>query len=146
MLSIQFIINIFKDTKAVQILFLLLLFSILLVLDLFLTIYISNIFGEYLVLAIICSISFIGSMFSVIKVKNIINEIKINCNNGNFPENYFFMITGIFAATIYIIIPGFISDIIGFVLLISFFSTKLGKFISNKTQTDWHTVYEFMKI
>ena len=146
MLSIQFIINIFRDTKAVQILFFLLSISILQVLDLFLAIFLTHIFGEYLIMAILCSVSLIGMFFSVIRIKKLISIVTINCNNGIFPERYFFETTGIFTAAIMIFIPGFISGIIGFLLLIPLLSFKTGKYISAKTYTDWHTVYEYMKI
>lgn len=146
MLSIQFILNIFKGTKAVQIIFMLLGVSLILIIDLFLTIYLSNIFGEYLIMAIICSISFIGLFFSVRRIKKLIFSINENCGNGVFPGNSFFEISGIFCASIMIFIPGLISTIAGFSLLLPFFSVIGGRYISNKISTDWHTIYEYMKI
>ena len=146
MLSIQFIISTFKDIKAIQMLYFLLVVSILLVLDLFSTIYLTHIFGEYLILAIICTVSLLGLFITVRRIKNLISTISENCNKGIFPGNNFYIITGIYIAAFFIILPGFITDIFGFISLFSFFALHIGKYISLKTQTDWHTVYEFMKI
>jgi len=146
MLSIQFLINLFKDTKAVQILFFFLSVSILQVIDLFLTIYLTTIFGEYLILGIICTVSLVGLFLSVARVKSLIMIINENCNNGIFPETNFFQITGVFTAALLIFIPGFISAFLGFLILMPIISIYWGKNISGRTSTDWHTVYEYMKI
>ena len=146
MLSIQFIINLFKDTKAVQIIYFFLAVSIIQVIDLFLTIYLTHIFGEYLIMAIICAISLFGLLITINRMKVKIQIIKDKCNNGDFPEISFFEVTGIFTAAILIFIPGFLSAIIGFSLLIPIMASNSGRYISTKTDTDWHTVYEYMKI
>jgi UPF0716 protein FxsA len=146
MLSIQFLIDLFKDTKAIQILLFFLSVSILQVFDLFLTIYLTHIFGEFLVMAIICSVSLVGLVFSIARVRSLISVITVNCNNGIFPGNTFFQLTGLFIAALFIFIPGFISGILGYLLLLPLLSSYYGKLISDKTLTDWHTVYEYMKI
>lgn len=146
MLSIQFIINIFKDMKAIQMLYFFLAISILQVADLFLTIFLTHIFGEYLIMAIICSVSLIGLFFSVLRVKHLILLINDNCSEGNYPENLFHELTGVFISAIFIFIPGFFTSVAGFLLLIPILSNKSGQSISKWTFTDWHTVYEYMKI
>ncbi len=146
MLSIQFILNILKDSKAVLIIYLLLAVSIIQVVDLFITIFLTNIFGLYLIMGIICSLSLIGLFFSITRIKTLTFIIKDNCNKGFFPGKSFFALTGIYCASLLIFIPGFVSSILGFSLLFPLFSEKSGKMISEKTSTDWHTVYEYMKI
>lgn len=146
MLSIQFIINIFKDTKAVQFLYFFLAISIFQILDLFLTIFLTRIFGEYLIMAIICSTSLLGLFFSIIRIKSLILIINKNCKEGIFPESQFHEIIGIFIAAILIFIPGFVTSLLGFLILLPVLSTKSGQYISKWTFTDWHTVYEYMKI
>lgn len=146
MLSIPFILNILKDSKAVQILYLLLAVSIIQVVDLFTTIFLTNIFGEYLIMGIICCLSLIGLLLAIIHIKSLTSIIAEKCNSGVFPENSFFAMTGIYCASLLIFIPGFLSSILGYSLLFPLFSEKCGKLISEKISTDWHTVYEYMKI
>jgi len=146
MLSIQFIISIFKETKAIRILYFFLAISIFQVADLFLTIFCTHIFGEYLIMAIICSTSLLGLFFSIIRIKSLILLINISCKESIFPENLFNEIAGVFVAAIFIFIPGFATSLIGFLILIPFLSTGIGRYISKWTFTDWHTVYEYMKI
>ncbi|MBI9096842.1 MAG: FxsA family protein [Spirochaetaceae bacterium] len=146
MLSIQFILNIFKETKAIQILYFLLAASIIQIIDLFVTINFTNIFGVYLIMAVICCISLTGLFFSISRINILIKIINDNCKNGIFPESYFFEITGIFLTALLIFMPGFISTVLGFLLLLPILSEQCGKVISSKISTDWHTVYEYMKI
>jgi UPF0716 protein FxsA len=146
MLSIQFIINVFRETKAVKILYFFLAISIFQVMDLFITIFLSNIFGEYLILAIICSTSLIGLSLSILRVKSLVLIINDKCKEGVFPLELFNQVTGVFVASIFIFIPGFITSITGFLFLIPFFSNNIGRYTSKWTFTDWHTVYEYMKI
>lgn len=146
MLSIQFILSIFKDTKAIQIIYFFMALSIIQIVDLFFTIFLTHIFGDFLIIGIICCISLTGLYFSTLRTKNLVLNIKEKCHKGEFPERYFFELTGLICAAILIFIPGFISAIIGFSLLIPVLSGIGGGHISKKITTDWHTVYEYMKI
>lgn len=146
MFSIQFILSIFKDTKAQKIIFFFLAVSILQIIDLVLTIFMTHLFGEYLILAVLCFFSLLGFVFSLSRIKSTTNRIKDECLNSNFPENRFFELIGIYLSAFLIFIPGFISTMTGFVFLIPVFSKISGRYLSIKTATDWHTVYEYMKI
>ncbi len=146
MLSIQYIINIFRGSKAEQILYFLLFISILQIFDLVLTIYLSQKFGEYLILGSICTISLFGLFITVNIIKNLINQISGYCNNGIFPEKYFYVATGSFVAAFFIFIPGIISGFFGFTLLFPFLALRTGKYISYNTKINWHTVYDYMQI
>jgi UPF0716 family protein affecting phage T7 exclusion len=106
----------------------------------------ANVFGEYLIMAVICCISILGLFFSTNRIKRLIAAINEKCSSGIYPENSFFEISGIYCASLLIFVPGFISTIAGLSLLLPFFSTLTGKYLSSKISTDWHTVYEYMKI
>lgn len=146
MFSVQYILSLFKGNKSVQIVYFFLAVSILQVADLFLTIYLTQMFGEYLIMAVICLVSLLGLLFSVLKLKDLTKMIKIECDKGQFPEESFYEMTGLYLAAWLIFIPGFATSLIGIMLLLPFFSKIAGRIISSRTSTDWHTVYEYMKI
>lgn len=146
MLSIQYILSLFKSAKAQEIVYFFMCASIIQIVDLFLTIYLTQIFGVYLIMAMICCLSLAGLFISLKRVGRLTDFISRDCNNGVFPEIRFFELTGVFLASILLFIPGFISSLIGFFIILPPLSNMAGRMISSKTSTDWHTVYEYMKI
>ncbi|MBN2657510.1 MAG: FxsA family protein [Spirochaetales bacterium] len=120
--------------------------SIIQIIDLILTLYLTHLFGDYLILAIISSLSLAGIFFSYISVNSRIRQINTSCGEGCFPENLFNQLTGTFFAAVLLFMPGFISSFFGFLLLFPLFSIPAGRYISRNSDTEWHTVYEYMKI
>lgn len=146
MLSVQYILSLFKDTKAVQILFFLMGAAIIQIVDLILTLFLTHLFGDFLILALISSLSLTGLFFSYLSVSSRIKQINTSCLSGCFPETLFHKLTGAFLAALLLFMPGFVSSLIGFIILLPPASVPTGKFMSDKSDTDWHTVYEYMKI
>jgi len=146
MLSVQYILSLFKDTKALQILFFLMGAAVIQVADLCLTLFLTALFGDFLILALINSLSLAGLLISVLTVKKIIGMVNESCREGCFPENLFYKLAGSFLAAFLLFMPGFVSTFLGFLLLLPLFSIPSGRYITKKTETDWHTVYEYMKI
>ena len=102
MLSIQFILSLFKNAKALQIIYFIMGTTVIQIADLFLTIYLTNMFGEYLIMALICCVSLAGLFFSFTRVKHITDAISDDCGNSIFPEGRFFELAGIFLAALLI--------------------------------------------
>ncbi|MBB6482346.1 FxsA family protein [Spirochaeta isovalerica] len=146
MLSVQYILSLFKDTKAVQILFFLMGAAIIQIVDLILTLFLTHLFGDFLILALISCLSLAGLFFSYLSVSNRISKINESCLDGCFPETLFHKLSGAFLAALLLFMPGFVSSIIGFFILLPPLSVPAGKYLSVKSDTDWHTVYEYMKI
>ena len=146
MLSIQFLINILKETQAVRILYFFLFASLLQVFDLFLSIFLTHILGEYLLMTTICTVSLMGMFFSVMRIKYLTRQIHDISHQRVFPERYFFQTAGVYSGALFIAMPGFISGLLGLFLLTPTLSLYAGKFLSTRTDTDWHTVYEYMRL
>jgi len=146
MLSVQYILSLFKDTKAIQILFFLMGAAVIQVADLCLTLFLTDLFGDFLILALINSLSLTGLLVSFLSVKKRIELINDSCREGCFPENLFYKLAGSFLAAFLLFMPGFVSSFLGFLLLLPLLSIPSGRYVSKKTDTDWHTVYEYMKI
>lgn len=146
MLSIQYILSLFKETKALQIVYFFMATSVLQVIDLFTTIFLANLFGEYLILAVLCLFSLVGLFFAVARIKKLTELINKDCTDGNFPESRFYELTGMFLASLLVFLPGFISSLLGLIIMLMPLSKNIGSYLSKKTSTDWHTVYEYMKI
>lgn len=146
MFNIQFILSLFKETRAIQIIYFFMAVSIIQILDLFLSVYLTSLFGVYLIMAALCIMAIAGFFISLKRIKVIINTVKNESEKGSFPENSFHELTGVYLSAFLVFIPGFISSVAGLILMIPLLSKNSGRFISQKTSTDWHTVYEYMKI
>lgn len=146
MLSIQYILSLFKETKALQIIYFFMAASVLQVIDLFLTIYLTHLFGEYLIMAVLCFSALIGLFFAMGRIKKLTALINRECAEGIFPENRFYELTGMFLASFLVFIPGFISTLAGLAFMLPLLSRPAGELLTKKMSTDWHTVYEYMKI
>lgn len=146
MFSIQYILSLFKQTKASQIIFFLMGVSLIQITDLILSIFLTHYFGDYLILALISLLSLVGLFSAVLCVNKRVEIIIVLCDDGTYPENEYFQFSAVFLAAMLLFIPGFISSFLGLIILFRPVSALTGRIISKKAEIDWNTVYEYMKI
>jgi UPF0716 protein FxsA len=130
-------------TKA---LILALLYSLVPLAEIFLLIYLGTVIGYYFTLALAAFAGLIGMLIALRELQKNVQELKKKARKGVFPTQEFINLTGILAASILLLTPGFITDTLGFLLFVPAIRDRLGKFILRKTRTNLKEIYEYLKL
>nr|MDA3938613.1 FxsA family protein [Spirochaetia bacterium] len=88
----------------------------------------------------------LGLILSYGLIKSRLKIIKLLINEGKYPEKDFYLLTGIFLASILLITPGFIGDLIGIIIFIPGISRKIGFIMTRPMEDKVKELYEYMKL
>jgi len=142
----KFIFRFLDRTFITKLLILALLYSLLPLAEIFLIIYLGDRIGNYFTLALAAFTGLVGMLFALRGFQKNLRLLKEKIKEGVFPTEEFFTLTGIFAAGILLLTPGFITDLLGFALFIPVIRSTLGRFIIRVTRTDFKEFYEYLKL
>ncbi|RKX91192.1 MAG: hypothetical protein DRP59_08325 [Spirochaetes bacterium] len=146
MLEMQGLIRFFDTGFILKMFFLVLLFSLFPVAEIFILIKASEYFNIYLLTSMIMVLSFLGFLIGYAHVHSTIKHIKRDINEGIFPEKKFFALAGKFAAAALLIVPGIGSFIAGLIILLPGINIKTGKLLKGGNRQKMKEVYEYLKL
>lgn len=146
MLEIRHLIRFFDTGFILKIFFLFLLFSLLPVGEMFFIIYLDSYVNTYLLVASIMILSFLGFILSYIRICFILNKIKKDISEGIYPEKRFMQLAGSFAASFFLILPGFISFLTGIFILFPGINRRVGKLVNSSSSSKTKELYEYLKL
>jgi UPF0716 protein FxsA len=130
-------------TKA---LILALLYSLVPLAEIFLLIYLGTVIGYYFTLALAAFAGLVGMLLALKEFQKNIQSLKAKARRGVFPTQEFINLTGILAASILLLTPGFITDTLGFLLFVPAIRDALGNWVLRKTRTNLKEIYEYLQL
>jgi len=130
-------------TKA---LILALLYSLVPLAEIFLLIYLGTVIGYYFTLALAAFAGLVGMLLALKEFQKNIQSLKAKARRGVFPTQEFVNLTGVLAASILLLTPGFITDSLGFLLFVPAIRDALGNWILRKTRTNLKEIYEYLQL
>jgi UPF0716 protein FxsA len=142
----KFILRFLDRTFITKLLILALLYSLLPLAEIFLIIYLGDRIGNYFTLALAAFTGLMGMLFALRGFQKNLRLLKDKIREGVFPTEEFITLTGIFAAGILLLTPGFITDLLGFSLFIPVIRSALGRFIIRVTRANFKELYEYLKL
>ena len=146
MVEIRTLLKIFDPASLMKGMLLLLLYSIVPIGELVLILYLGQLWGNYLILAITAITGLFGFFLSVRKVRSITESIKKRVADGSYPGEEFVRLAGALVGSLLLITPGFVTDIVGFLLLFSFPQVWVGRSITRKMEDKLKELYEYLKL
>jgi UPF0716 protein FxsA len=142
----KFFLRFLDRTFITKLLILALLYSLLPLAEIFLIIYLGDRIGNYFTLALAACTGLMGMLFALRGFQKNLALLKDKIKQGTFPAEEFVTLTGIFAAGILLLTPGFITDLLGFLLFVPLIRSALGRFIIKVTRADFKDLYEYLKL
>ena len=146
MFEIRTLIRFFDTGFILKFLILVMFISILPILEVYLYIFLSCRISTYLMIAALTGSSLIGLIISYSLIKSRLSIIKIEIDDGKYPEKDFYKLAGLFIAGILLITPGFIGDLLGISIIIPGISKKIGYIITRPIEDKMKELYEYMKL
>jgi UPF0716 protein FxsA len=129
-----------------RLIFILLLYSIVPIAEIFLFLYLGQLIGNYLILAIAAVLGLLGMLFALREVRVTLERLRARIRRNEYPGTEFVDLAGILVGSILLLTPGFITDFVGFLLMIPFFRQALGRAVTRRMDRSLHEVYEYLQL
>jgi UPF0716 protein FxsA len=146
MQTARILLRLLDRTFITKALILALLYSLVPLAEIFLLIYLGNAIGYYFTLALAAFAGLVGMLLALQQLRKNLGGLKAKIRRGVFPTQEFINLTGILAASILLLTPGFITDALGFLLFVPALRDRLGNLILRKTRTNLKELYEYLKL
>ena len=114
--------------------------------DFVLILKLSLLTGPWITMAILAVLTAAGAYiaYSVVEKRN--GKVVTSIDEGDFETPVFFSFLTALLSAICLILPGFLSSILGAVLLIPALSEKTGKMLSSILGIQWPESYEYLRL
>lgn len=146
MIDVRYLLNILSKGNLAVRLFVLLFISLLPLANLWIFFTLLNWVPIYLLLSLVTTLSLCGFFLSYHLVDKKLQEIRTQVRNGIYPDRDFSLLTGRLVISFFLILPGFLTNLIALFLLIPFFNFKLGELFSKGFKKNLKEVYEYIKL
>ncbi|RKX79558.1 MAG: hypothetical protein DRP87_02650 [Spirochaetes bacterium] len=146
MLNFNTLIKFFDRGFILKLLLIVLLYSTLPLAEIFILLYLGEIIGDYLTLALAALTGLVGVFIAFGEAKNVLTVLKGKIKEGYYPGKEFISLAGIFTGALFLLTPGFITDISGFLLFFPFFRNLVGRIFTHKMEKRLRELYEYLKL
>ncbi|ORC34683.1 hypothetical protein B4O97_12105 [Marispirochaeta aestuarii] len=135
------------DRAAIYRLFLLVLaVSLLFIAEISLYARAFSLFSLDLVLAVTAGTGFLAFFWLVLMVRRLLNRILKEIRTGVFPEQLVVRLLGVISGGLLLLLPGFITDFLGLVILLSFLKRLAGRILLAVYGERIKGAYEYLKL
>ena len=130
----------------VKLIFILLLYSLVPLGEIFLFLYLGDLIGNYLVLAIAAVVGLVGILLDVVQMPAHPGRLRGKVRQGQYPGREFVDLAAMLVSSVLLLTPGSSPTSSGFVLLVPFFRGALGKAIAKRLDKSFTEIYEYLKL
>ena len=103
-------------------------------------------FSLDLVLAVTAGTGFLAFFWLVLMVRRLLNRILKEIRTGVFPEQLVVRLLGVISGGLLLLLPGFITDFLGLVILLSFLKRLAGRILLAVYGERIKGAYEYLKL
>ena len=122
------------------------LYSLVLLGEYFLLLYLRDYFETFLIIAAVTSTSLLGLLTSLGPVRRALDAVHESINAGYYPQEPFAMLAGTMFSSLLLVTPGFATDLVGALLLIPVLRRLVGRALTRGLQTRLKELYEYLKL
>jgi UPF0716 protein FxsA len=146
MFEIRTLIRFFDAGFILKLLIIIMLISLLPIAEIYIFIFLSARMSTYILVASLLTSGLIGLGLSYSIIRTKLRVIKGQIDRGNYPEDEFHSLAGVILASILIITPGFLGDLIGLLMLLPGLSRKAGRSVTRPMEPQIKEIYEYLKL
>jgi UPF0716 protein FxsA len=146
MLDHRVVLRFLDRDFMIRLLFLMLLYSIVPLGEIFLFLYLGELVGNYLVLAVAAILGLVGVLIGMRQTQNILARLKGKIRQGLYPGREFIDLAGILIGSVFLLTPGFITDMLGFLLFLPPIRNAIGRAVTKRLDRNLKEIYEYLKL
>ena len=146
MTGIKVLLRFFERDFITRLLFLMLLYSLLPLAEIVLLLFLGDLFGKYFTLTCAASTGLLGVLVAVRQMKKTVAALRRKITDGVYPGPEFVSMAGIFVGGVLLLTPGFITDVLGFLLFFPALRTAVGRLVTRRMESQLREVYQYLKL
>ena len=123
-----------------------LLASLVLLADGYVLVLVSRHLGVYLLLAILASTGLLGAGFVLAAYRTTLARMWKRVGSGAYPRGELRRVIPLLAAGALLVVPGFVSDAIGLLLLVGPIGWVLGALVERRNRERFRELYEYLRL
>jgi len=132
--------------SVTRLIFSLLLASLLLVADGYVLIIVSRYLGIYLLLAVEAATGLLAVLAILSSYRHTVSEVREAVRANRYPVAEFRSLASLWVGSICLIVPGFVTDVIGLAAMIPPLRWLAGYVIERSVRTRFEELYEYLKL
>ena len=129
-----------------KMIFVLLLYSLVPLAEIFLFLYLGDLIGNYLVLAFAAVAGLAGVPIAYGQIQRALEKLRERIRAGRPHVRELVDLGGILAAGIFLITPGFITDILGYLMLVPVIRETFGRALARRMKRSFRDLYESLRL
>lgn len=129
-----------------RLIFVLLLYSVVPIAEIILFMWLGELVGKWLIIAIAAVLGLFGMLIALREVRVTLERLRARIRRHEYPGSEFVDLAGILVGSVLLLTPGFITDFVGFLLMIPFFRKVLGRAVTRRMDRSLHEVYEYLQL
>lgn len=146
MMNVRLILQFFDRTFILKLFFLALLYSLVPLMEIYLLFYLGGLVGNYLTLALAAATGLIGVLFGTRNFLKNLDLLRRKIRQGLHPTEEFVHLVGILIGGVFLLTPGFFTDLLGLLLFVPGIRNALGGWIIRKTRINLKELYEYLRL
>ena len=146
MFSARSLLHFFKQVFLVRFFLVILLVSILFLADGFVLVHLAERLGKYLALSLSAATGLLALLFLVNSTHAIVRSLRSKVREGSYPQPEYRALAGVLVSSVFLLVPGFVTDAIGLFIYIPPFRHLVGVFIARKLADELVQSYEYLKL
>jgi UPF0716 protein FxsA len=129
-----------------RLIFILLLYSIVPIAEIILFMWLGDLVGQWLIVAVAAMLGLFGMLIALREVRVTLARLRARIRRHEYPGAEFIDLAGILVGSVLLLTPGFITDFVGFLLMIPFLRRFLGRAVTRRMDRSLHEVYEYLQL
>ncbi len=144
MVNIRLFLFFFRKENIFNILLFLTLISLLFIGDIFFLVFLMRLIGTYLAFFFFFLFTALGQFGIFRSFSVLLSSLSETKKAGGDCHEYYILYAGTIPSAVYMVYPGIISTLAGFLLLSAPVRKMLGRLISAKLKIDWDEINEYL--
>ena len=142
----RFFARFLEPAFVVRLLFSLLLVSLLPLAEIVLILFVGDLVGRYLSLAIVAAASLLGALVAARRLRVLLQAARARIRRGDYPAAELVDIAGVLAAGVLLVTPGLVTDALGLLVFVPAVRRAAGRAITRRLQRRLSEVYEYLRL
>jgi len=140
------LLTILHMDSVTRVLFVLLLASLVMIADGYVLILVSRFIGIYLLLALEAATGLIAVIAILSSYRHTVTRVREAVRKGQYPSADFRTLSCLWVGAICLVLPGFVSDALGIVVLIPPVRWGVGFWIERSSRGGFEELYQYLKL
>ena len=146
MTEVRLVLKLLDRNFLFRVILALLLYSLVPLGEIFLFLYLGDLIGNYLILLLAAVAGLPGVLIALGQIRRTLDHLKAKIRDSAYPGGEFVDLVGILIGSLLLLTPGFVTDVVGYLLLVPFLRDRLAKVIARKLDSHFREVYEYLKL